>query len=181
MAEPPDLDSIEPCEAIARKVREASRRGRLLPLGEAWQGKAEDFAAWKQSWAEADMGDIGLIRERGGDYLYSQRHMTRAYAETAARAACDDVCWVIAQTVRGDSRLYPRPTPIEAFENAPFLFSKDVLDRALRDIHAARDYADILLVKSSSGALYLFSSLHMTREHAESLAEWFSVGSLQNP
>lgn len=181
MPEKPDLNSAAQPEMIAGKVREASRRGRLLPLGEIWQATADEFAIWKTSQTAVDMSDIGLVRERSGDYLYSELHMTRAYAETAARAACDDVCWVIAQTVRGDSSLYPRPTAVGVFENPPFRFSKDILERALRDMRDAPDYSDIRCVTSSAGALYLYSSLYMDPEHAESLAEWFSVGSFQNP
>lgn len=181
MPKTPDRHCVAPGETIAERVRNASRRGCVVPLAEAWPGTADEFAAWKQSQRAVDVSDIRLIGERGGVYLYSELHMTRSYAEAAARAACEDVCHAIAQTVRNDSRLYPRPTPIHIFENPPFRFSKDILDRALRDIRDASDYADIGFVRCSSGALYLFSSLHMNRQQAESLAEWFSVGHLQNP
>jgi hypothetical protein len=181
MPEPPDLNSADLGKAIAGKVRKTSRGGRLIPLGEIWKGTGDDFTAWQQSEAAVGVDDIVLIKERGGEYLYSELHMTWSYAETAARAACGDLCYAIAQTVRSDSSTYPRPTPIEVFSESPFLFPKDLLDLAIQDIQCNPDYEDIRQVRASSGALYLFSSIHLSHAHAESLAEWLAVSHLQNP
>jgi hypothetical protein len=168
-------------EQLAAQVWEASRDGRLLPLEMVWQGTEEEFIAWKQSGAAAGMDDILLIKERGAAYLFSEAHMTRSYAEAAARACSKDICWAIAQTVRSDSRTYPRPTPLSAFSEPPFLFSEESIDRAVRDISADAEYSDVRSVQSSDGSVFLFSSAHMDPAQAESLAEWLAVGHLKNP
>ncbi len=41
------------------------------------------------------------------------------------------------------------------------------------------EYADIQAVRASNGALYLFSFLYLTKDHAESLAEWEAMGQFQ--
>jgi hypothetical protein len=177
----PDFGPAGSWESFAAKVREASRCGKTLPLDEVWQGTEDEFLKLKQSQTGDNARDIELIREDGRAYLYSERHMTRPYAEAAARAGCKDVCYAIAQTVRGDSRTYPRPTELAVFCEAPFLFSEDMLDQAVKEILRDPQYADIRVVRSSDGSKFLFSSSHMDPVHAESLAEWIAVGHLRNP
>jgi len=177
----PDIsesNSSETLDALAGKVREASRSGKVLPLHDVWKGNGEDFLEWKQS--QTGMDDIALMQENG-EFLYSEQHMTRAYAEGAARAVCKDKCYAIAQTVRGESRTYPRPTPLALFGEAPFLFSKDILDEAVKTMLSDPDYGDIRPIQASDGSRFLFSSVHMDPAHAESMAEWMAVGHMQNP
>lgn len=181
MPEGQGIDANESRNAIAGRVREASRGGRLVRLESAWQGGEEDFAAWRQSQATAAMDDIVIIRERGQTFLYSELYMSRSFAETAARAGCKDICWAIAQTVRSDSQTYPRPTPLSVFCESPFLFPKDLLDRAMKDIPGNPEYADIRSVRSSDGSIFLFSSTHLDPARAELQAEWLAVGHLRNP
>jgi len=181
MPEPPDSDAADLAKAIAQKVREASRSGRPLPLKDVWQGTEDEFRAWKQSQPPAGMEDIALFREQGKTYCHSELHMTRSYAQAAARARCQDICWAIVETVRSDSRTYPRPTPLAAFSEPPFMFPRDSIEPAVREISGNPDYQDIGQVRSSDGSVFLFSSTHLDRGHAESLAEWLAVGRLQNP
>jgi hypothetical protein len=181
MPESQDTNAAGVHNTITDRVRGASRAGRLLPLEIVWQGTAEDFVTWRQSPAKTVTDDVVLIRERGDAFLYSELFMTRSFAETAARAACKDICWAIAQTVRSDSQTYPRPTPLSAFREPPFIFPKETLDRALQDIPGNPEYADIRSVRSSDGAIFLFSSIHLNSVQAESLAEWLAVGHLRNP
>jgi hypothetical protein len=171
-----DLDG-----AIADQIREASRAGRLVRLESVWQRSEEEFAAWRESQAAAAMADIAMIQERDEVFLSSELSMSRAFAAAAARAGCRDICWAIAQTVRNDSQTYPRPTPLSAFGESPFFFSKDLLDRAMQDILDDPQYADIRSIRSSDGSIFLFSSAHLDPARAESLAEWLAVGHVRNP
>jgi hypothetical protein len=107
--------------------------------------------------------------------------MTRAYAEAAACAACGDNRYAIAQTVRGESRTYPRPTPLALFSEAPFLLPKEILDETVEAMLTDPDYGDIRRIQASDGSGFLFSSVHMDPAHAESLAEWMAVGHARNP
>ena len=176
-----DLSPTDAWEALAERVRKTSQGGKVLPLDEVWQGTEGDFIQWTQSQAVAGVNDVVLIRERERSYLYSERYMTRPYAEAAACAGCRDICYAIAQTVRTDSRTYPRPTPLAVFSEAPFLFSREALARALQEISEDPKYADILRVQASDGSAYLFSAVHMDPAHARSLTEWIAVGHLKNP
>ena len=181
MPEEPDSNPAGLREALAGRVREASLGGQVLRLEQVWEGTADEFLAWRRSEPAAGMDDIALIQEGGEAFLYSELHMTRSYAESAARAGSQDICRAIVQTVRSESRTYPRPTPLTAFSEPPFMFSKGLLDRAVQEISGNPDYADIRLVHSSDGSVFLFSSAHMDAAHAESLAEWIAVGHLRNP
>jgi len=175
----PDFDTPNSLEILAEKVRDSSRNGKILRLDEVWPGTEAEFIEWRQ--AQASTGDIVLMRQRERAILYSERHMTRAYAEAAACAACGDIRYAIAQTVRGESRTYPRPTPLALFGEAPFLFSKQILDEAVEAMLTDPDYGDIRRIQASDGSGFLFSSVHMNPAHAESLAEWMAVGHMRNP
>ncbi len=92
-----------------------------------------------------------------------------------------DAVGAIAEAVRRDSAIYPRPTPVAALCEAPFgLPEADapaILDRLLADPSCS----DIRLVAASDGSRFLYSSRHMSDVLASSRAEWMAVGHPQNP
>jgi len=159
-------------ENFAVRVREASSRGAVIPC------EGEEILELARA---RGFNDLALIHEEGRTYAYSEQHMTRAYAELAARAGSEDVLHAIAETVRSDSATYPRPTPVSAFCAKPFRFAPEQLETALLQLAAHPKYEDIQLVSASDGSRYLFSSNHLAAAHAASLAEWLSVGRFQNP
>jgi hypothetical protein len=163
---------MEEIESFASRVRDASSTGTVLLLdGEEMITSARSLG----------YDDLSLIREGERTYAYSERHMTRAYAELAARAGSEDLLHAIAETVRSDSATYPRPTPVALFSEKPFRFLPELLNAALQALAADPKYQDIHLVRASDGSRFLFSSNHLDTAHAESLAEWLSVGRLNNP
>ena len=162
----------EEIEKFASRIREASSRGSLLPYdGEELLEVARAHG----------FDDLNLIGDGGITYAYSEQHMTRAYAELAARAGSDDLLHAIAETVRSDSATYPRPTPVAAFLERPFRFAPEQVDAALPALAAHSKYRDIQLIRASDGSRFLFSSNHLDSAHASSLAEWLAVGRFQNP
>lgn len=165
-------------EALAEKVRGASRAGVLVRLDEVWPGGEHEFVTLP---AEARIPDIVEIREGEKTYLYSDRHMTRAYAEAAALSASGDPQRIIAATVRSDSAGYPRPTPVATFRGQPYCLSKEEVTAAVGRMRVSPQYADINQVCASDGAEFLFSSDHLSREQAASMAEWIAVGRHDNP
>jgi hypothetical protein len=171
MSESRDLSSEE-LESFAGHVREASSAGEVVPL------EGEDIVLSARNSGSAD---LDLIREGGQVYAYSELHMTRRYAESAARARTEDLLKAIAETVRSDSETYPRPTPLAVFRNRPFLFTPEQLAAALEQFSAHPEYADIRLVISSDGSRFLFSSRHLDPAQAASQAEWLAVGRSINP
>jgi hypothetical protein len=180
MPETPNTIS-EKLEALAQEVRKASGRGHVIPFGELWKGTEEEFLALSASNEESAVLDIALIRHEDHGYFYSKSLMTRSYAKAAARGWSKNICLAIAETVREDSRVYPRPTPVEIFSEAPFRISKDSLSAAMEEITGDPRYSDIRLVCASDGSRYLFSSIYLDASQAKSIAEWTAVGLLENP
>jgi hypothetical protein len=180
---PEALDPVlaETLEMLVLKVRDASRSGKVIQLSKVWPGSENEFIGLSQVQGGTEFRDIKLIGESGQTYVYSELHMTLSYAEAAALACDTDVCHIIAETVRRDSRTYPRPTPVAVFEAPPFLLSRDTISKAVEEISGIRTYSDIRLLRTSDESLFLYSSLHMNPDHARSVAEWIAVGQLQNP
>jgi len=95
--------------------------------------------------------------------------MTGNYAQILARVEENDPCFTISETVREESKIYPRPTNIETFKYGLFNINRDELDT-----HIARtmeQYPDIKLLRASSGGVYLYSTLYMTEDQALLVAE----------
>ena len=180
---PEALDPVlaETLEMLVLKVRAASRTGTVIQLSKVWPGPENDFIGLSQVQGGTEFRDIKLIGESGQTYVYSELHMTRSYAEAAALACDTDVCHMIAETVRRDSRTYPRPTPVAVFEAPPFLLPRDTISKAVEEISGIGAYSDIRLLRTSDESLFLYSSFHMNPGHAQSVAEWIAVGQLQNP
>ena len=88
---------------------------------------------------------------------------------------------MIADTVRDESRIYPRPTPAYIFLDSPFNMTESQLDGVLWQISQRNDMTDIKNTTVSNGALYLFSTQYLTVAHAETMAEWNEVGQAENP
>ncbi len=174
-----DPAQISAVPELAGKVRQSSRSGSLALLADLWPGTEERFLEYIGT--EAGCADIAWIRESGRLYLYSKRHMTAAYAESAALACGDSRLRLIAETVRRDSRTYPRPTPAAVFRESPFGLPQDAIDKAIEEILSAPDCGDILSLKASDGSYFLFSAAYLDPALAASLAEWMAVGQQQNP
>ncbi len=118
---------------------------------------------------------------RAETYFFSDLYMTRAYAAYLYRLAEKDLVGLVVETVREDSRLYPRPTPLDFFRGPPFTLAQDQLDDILTRIRERGDCRDIRESRASNGARYLYSTLHLTVAHAEALTEWNEVGQAENP
>ena len=166
---------------LAEKVRAASRAGVLVLLDDVWPGGEEVLAARAESEWAVGFPDVTVIREGEKTYLFSERHMTRSYAEAAAQGASGDPMRIIAATVRSDSTVYPRPTQVAAFYDPPFLLSKTEVAAAIGRMRKDTQYADIRSVHASDGSEFLFSSNHLSCDQAAAMAEWTAVGRFDNP
>jgi hypothetical protein len=125
--------------------------------------------------------DIKLMRGSWDTYYFSDHHMTEAYALHLFRIAEKDPAKLVADTVRDESRIYPRPTAAATFLETPFRMTAAELDGVLWQIAQRSDMSDIKRTNASNGALYLYSSHYLIDVHADSLAEWIEVGQLENP
>lgn len=178
----------DPAAAIERQVRDHSRAtGTLTALdafySEPYNLKPEDVEGYLCRLGEAGEGnDIHLIRdeETGNQYLYASPFICEAYAKTILLAGRKDPCMLIAETVREESRLYPRPTCSLLFQLPPYNLNMEDLPSVLEQIGRRDDLRDIRSFTASTDVLYLYSQRHMSLEHARGLAEWVEVEQYEN-
>ena len=103
--------------------------------------------------------------------------MSASYAEALNYAAEGDNLITIAETVRRESRVYPRPCLTEMFLSAPYNLEALALEAAIQALDADdSDFKDIYRTTASNGDIYLYSSLYLNKARADYLAEWESVG-----
>ncbi len=119
--------------------------------------------------------DIAVLQGVGGAYLYSRTHMTDTYAHWSFLAKEDNDVTTFVETVREESRVYPRPMPVVSLCNAPFRFDVNRITAAWEVARESGDYPDIETLTASNGDVYYFSTDSLSRVHAQSLAEWASV------
>jgi hypothetical protein len=121
-----------------------------------------------------------LVTLDGSWCYYSSYFMTRAYAMILLQKQ-GDLLRLIAESVRQNSEIYPRPIPLDIFTQPPFDFTyQEVLDY-LERMWKVEDYRDILLTTTSTSRTFLYSTLHLEPEHASMLAEWLDIGQFDNP
>jgi hypothetical protein len=87
---------------------------------------------------------------------------------------------LMAEEIRANSRDYPRPVPVELFEAQPFDLTPEDIGQSLQAMAASPDYQDIAFTTTSSGAVFLFSTLHLERGYAAFLAQR-AESLVQNP
>ena len=164
-------------------MRERTRlEGKLTPLGmvEA-EGVLLDGEQQEKlvSEIEADDSceDIRVARTASGAiYLYSSLHMTDSYARILLRVEDGNPYQQIAVPVREHSKIYPRPTSLEELKDPAYGIDPERLMGLLDDMRQMEQYGDIKLITASTGALYLYSDLHLSKAHAESIVDWEEVG-----
>jgi len=191
MEQQPTLDAVCAC------IRAESKLGKLCPLStlpelvsaplasaaEASAGmpvrvSASDLEALL---AQAAPEDVKLMRGASDSYFFSELSMTAAYAKHLFRVAEKNPLRLIAETAREESSVYPRPTPLVAFQSPPFSLSADEIEAAIASMAGRSEYADIARCAASNGDAYLYSTASLSPAYAESLAEWASVGQKENP
>jgi hypothetical protein len=179
-------------EAAVEVVLQASREGRLTTGEEVLQAlvagghfhKAEgpgvsDHARRTLTEEEATAALATILanhpRVASFEGLSGQRvfHcpdlLSRTYARILDRKSSPLL--LMAEEIRANSRDYPRPLPVELFEAPPFELTPEEIGHALRIMAADPEYQDITFTLTSTGAVYLFSTLHMERGYAQFLAQ----------
>lgn len=164
-------------DAIVDRVRQASSEGRVKRLEDVWPGSPEALVLA----LGPGQDDIGFVEVGGTRCVFSERLMTRRFAEAAARSATRDAALLVAETVRDDSTVYPRPTAIPAFGVPPYSLSPAEVEAALVRIGAETAFNDIQTVEASDGSRFLFSTRGLDADRARSMAEWIAVGRDRNP
>lgn len=129
---------------------------------------------------ELDLSGIKLLQGRLTYYLYDSTEMTDTFANWAFMAAEQNDAVTLVTLAREESCTYPRPMPADSLKNDPFRFDDARIEAAWQEARESGDYPDVEEAFASNGERYFFSTDHLSRAYAESLAEWASVERYRN-
>jgi hypothetical protein len=121
-----------------------------------------------------------LAAQDGSRRYYSSHFMTEAYAMILLQKQGNPMR-LIAETVRENSAVYPRPVPLDIFTQPPFDLTQQEVLNYLERMAAEVEYGDIVPTTTSESRVFLYSTLHLEPEYASMLAEWLDVGQFNNP
>ena len=179
--------------AIAAMIRQSSEAGQLISEYDLLRRVAdqrlitspaaepgEEFEIILKNAVEENEDLHKLAAQDGSRRYYSSKFMTQSYARILLQKQGDHLRF-IAEVVRQNSAVYPRPVPLDIFTQPPFdLTHQKVLDY-LERMAAEEEYRDIVRTTTSASRVFLYSTLHLEPEYASMLAEWLDVGQLNNP
>lgn len=185
-------------EAVVDAVRQASRELRLAaledvlaaletngaflaPVGLEAEGQplqTGDRAALLTAILSQAQGVASFQNLSGQTVYHAPDLLSGTYARILDRKGSP--LTLMAEEIRANSRDYPRPVPVELFEAQPFDLTPENIGRSLQAMAASPDYQDITFTTTSTGAVFLFSTLHLERGYAEFLAQR-AESLIQNP
>jgi len=193
-----DRKSFQPEEALRQRVAELirgkSRDGHFTSRAEIRQklvdlqlfppqpeeGESDRFQLLLQKTLE-EHGDLREIPAKEAEpRYYSSVYMSDSYVQLLLRKEGDPLS-MIAETVRENSLVYPRPLPLTTFKNSPFDLTEEEILACLRQMADREEYGDVQQTTTSIGTVFLYSTLHLDRDYASMLAEWLDVGQFNNP
>jgi hypothetical protein len=178
---------------IAESIRKKSQAGELTSENEIFQellkqgilkgDKEEPQHLFKEALEETlnRYEDLEKLPDKGeGPRFYSSQFMTESYTRILLQKQTN-LLLLIAEVVRENSAVYPRPVPLDLFGDSPFNLTQDQLQGYLEQIAKEEGYRDIKQTATSTGNIFLYSSLHLEPDYASMLAEWLDVGQFNNP
>jgi len=197
-SEKTDKKELQPEEALRQRVAELvrvkSRDGQftsrteirqylldrqLLP-SQPKEGEPDQFQPLLVKTLEEN-GDLKELSGKDGvPRYYSSVYLSDSYVRLLLRKEGDPLS-MIAETVRENSLVYPRPLPLTTFSHSPFDLTREEIPAFLRQMADREEYTDIQQTTTSIGTVYLYSTLHLDRDYASMLAEWLDVGQFNNP
>jgi len=179
--------------AIAEIIRGKSQAGQIISQNEIFhrllergliKGKKEGAQNAIENLLEKALeenGDVIKLHTEGGEsYFFSSQFMSESYARILIQERADPMR-LIAEIVRENSAIYPRPVPIDMFKHLPFDLRLEEIQAYLAQMAKRDDYRDIKQTTSSIGTVFLYSTLHLDPGYASMLAEWVDVGQANNP
>jgi hypothetical protein len=124
--------------------------------------------------------DLQVVQDPGGrSFYYSVRYMSHAYAKIMVMKGSP--LMLMAETTRDNSANYPRPVPLELFEQTPFDLDPEVIQECLREMTEDKQYKDIAFTTTSEGTIYLYSTDFLDHDYAAVLAEREDVQFFTDP
>ncbi|OGP62987.1 MAG: hypothetical protein A2170_01075 [Deltaproteobacteria bacterium RBG_13_53_10] len=183
-----------PYQWAAGMIRKRSEAGKLVLSEEIFQTLREKNVPEPGKGGPSEEGLESIIKEMmernedlkeipGHDGLpryYSGQVMSDAYARLLVRKEGNPLL-LIAETVRENSKVYPRPIRMDTFKNEPFDLTEEEISTCLQKMKEEDQYKDIAQTTTSEGTVFLYSTLHLEPDYASMLAEWVDVGQYRNP
>ncbi len=183
----------EICQTVADMIHKKSEEGQLISKKEIFQkligqkvlksDPPEQESEFETILKKTMEGNSNLRELPGKDGLpryYSSQYMSEPYIRILLCKE-DDPLLLIAEMVRENSSLYPRPVPIDIFFDSPFDLTQEEILVCLGKMSGQEEYQDIAQTTTSTGMVFLYSSRHLDSGYASMLAEWFDVGQAENP
>jgi hypothetical protein len=181
------------CLAAATIIRKKSKSGQLtLPEEILTELTGQNLLKSENSDQKSQFGDALKqaieknedLREISGRDGTPRYYSTQSLSETYARILIqkkENPLLLMAEIVRENSAIYPRPVPLDIFRESPFdLTQEEILD-CLKKMAEQGEYQDITQTTTSIGTIFLYSTQHLEPDYASSLAEWLDVGQANNP
>jgi hypothetical protein len=149
-------------QAVAAMIRQSSEEGRIIAEAEILVAAGNQGLL--SSTPEKQPGELkkilsGLVKKisdlnalkapDGSRRFYSEQFITEAYAAILLQKQGDPQ-QLIAEIVRENSRIYPRPVPLDLFTLLPFdLEEQNVMD-FIGQMAENKVYKDIVLISTSN-------------------------------
>ena len=180
-------------QAAANLIRKKSESGQLVLQKEIFQELMEqkvlksdhreqkdEFEAILKKTMEEN-GDLKELPDKDGlPRYYSSQCMSETYVRILLRKE-ENPLMLIAEIVRENSALYPRPIPLDTFKNSPFELTQEEILFCLQTMSDQEDYQDIAQTTTSAGTVFLYSNIHLDPGYSSMLAEWLDGGQFNNP
>jgi len=175
---------------LASTIRADSRHNvKLTPVGDLYAQAPETDptiidALLNGMRAEERYADIQTVTDADGNvYFHSDRYLVNSYAVTLLMAMAGDHSATIVETVRDESKIYPRTTNVKIFrEQNVYGIPPDDLETVINDVLRRTDYSDIKkIVHPSTGAVHLYSDRYIEEARAWAMMDWEEVGRANNP
>lgn len=152
---------------VAQQVRESGRKEQYVTLSEIsaqLELEREPMrAVMEEMQAQEPYRDICVYEGAKDLYYYTYPLLAHNYVRTLAMAQEDDLASIIAQTVRYESKTYPRATLIDTFSQAPYHYTGIQVRRMLERMQKDEQYKDLETYESKGKNFYIFSTKYLTR------------------
>ena len=183
----------EVCANILKIIRDRSETGQLLRAEEILtelkgQGILESQKIEEKTYLETllkqvlqENRDLREISGRNGiAYYHSVQSLSETYAGILVWKS-ENPLGLIAEVVRKNSQLYPRPVSVDSFLEPPFGLTGEEIAECLTTMGEQKEFQDIAQTITSVGTQFLYSTEHLDPDHTFMLAEWLDVGQVNNP
>lgn len=181
-----DIKIQEDLEFISKYIREQSSLGKFILYGDFFiepiNLNEEEFKIIIDKFkTEEEYVDITELIGKEKRYFYSKKTMTESYANLLFKIEEKDTLSTIAQTVRYNSKRYPKTTSINVFLKEPYNLKKEEISDVLNQFKNNENFKDIKESIASNGVLCLYSEEYLTKNYADALTEYAEVTRVENP